>query len=112
MSIDHSDDIAYGLPVRMPESMEWWDFTEAEAPEGEVIPFWSESHANHDRKGALLVIGETFEHPEPGTPRFFGPYVASVEPYLTWDALLVAAAERLKVEVTGQPGYFFMSSEG
>lgn len=108
MSFYKSNNAAYGVPVELTENMPWWDFVEARPQGDKVATMWLGAV---DANDSYLVIRSTQETPEPGQPKFIGPYSAASEPYLTWDALLVAAAEELKLPITGQPAWLFVPDE-
>lgn len=108
MSIERSSNVAYGVRVEPPESMHYWDFVDEQYQVGVVIPT---REGRHDDGDAFLFIRETWKTPEPGEPVFIDPYQASEEPYLTWDALLVAKAEEMKVSIAGQPAWIFAPTE-
>lgn len=108
MSIHRSDNVAYGVQVELPKSMGYWDFTDEAYQVGPVVPA---REGRYDDGDPFLFIRETWENPDPGSPVFIGPYQASVEPYLTWDALLVAKAEEMKVSIVGQPAWIFAPTD-
>lgn len=108
MSFNKSNNVAYGVQVELTDNMPWWDFVEARPQEGKVVGM---REGAVDADDHFLVITGTWKTPEPGEPVFIGPYSAASEPYLTWDALLVAAAEELKLPITGQPAWLFVPDE-
>lgn len=106
MGAQASVDIAYGVTVDLESSgLSWWDLPE----QGEVIGMGVGPYG--DYKSQHLIISDTLESLEPGDVKFVAPYQAASEPYLTWDAMLVAAAEELKVGIVGQPGWIFALDE-
>lgn len=109
MGISHSDHVAYGVQVELPESLPWWDFTEARPQDGKVMTMGAGAYDDDDY---YLVIPDTWKSIEPGEPRRIAPYRASDEPYLSWDGLLVAAAEELKVPIRSEPAWLFLPDEG
>jgi hypothetical protein len=85
--------------------MPWWDFNEARAQDGKVTPF---SAGRYDDNDYFLVIKGHLKKVNPGDLTCIEPYSASDEPYISWDGLLVAAAEELKLSIVRQPGWLFM----
>lgn len=108
MGIYRSTNAAYGARVQLPESMKWWDFIDERFQGRDVLPT---REGRYDDGDFFLFVKETWKTPEPGEPVFIGPYQASAEPYLTWDGLLVAMAEEMKVSIIGQPAWIFAPSE-
>lgn len=100
--------VAYGVRVEPPEHWHYWDFTDEQHQVGAVHPA---REGRYDDGDCFLFVVETWKTPEPGQPEFIGPYQASEEPYLTWDALLVEKAEEMKVSIVGQPAWIFAPSE-
>lgn len=106
MGAQASTDIAYGVAIDIEASgLNRWDLPE----QGEVISMGVGPYG--DYKSQHLVIASTLESLEPGDVKFVQPYQAASDPYLTWDAMLVAAAEDLKVDIVGQPGWILALDE-
>lgn len=97
--------VAYGVQVELTEAMPWWDFNEVRPQDGRVVTF---SAGRYDDNDYFLVVQGHLKEVEPGDLTCIGPYAAPNEPYLSWDGLLVAAAEELKIPTVGQPGWLFM----
>jgi hypothetical protein len=101
-----SSNIAYGVAIDLESSaLEGWDLPE----QGEVISMGVGQYGGP--KDQFLIISDTFASLEPGEVKAVQPYQAASDPYLTWDAMLVAAAEDLKVPIVGQPGWVFALDE-
>lgn len=106
MAAQASFDIAYGVAIDLEASgLSWPDLPE----QGEVIRMGVGQYG--DYKNQHLIVTSTLKSLEPGDVRFVQPYQAASEPYLTWDAMLVAAAEELKVPIVGQPGWIVALDE-
>lgn len=106
MAAQTSSDIAYGVAIDLESSpVQWWDLPE----QGDVIAMGVGEYGGP--KQWFLVIADTLAGLEPGEARVLQPYLVTDEPYLTWDAMLVAAAEELKVPLTGLPGWIFAQDE-
>ena len=108
VGIDHSDYVAYGMQIELNEAMPWWDFNEIRPQGGKVMPMMA---GKYDGAHNFLAIRSTWKRIEPGDPRFIGPYRGSDEPYLTWDGLLVAAAEEMKLAIISQPAWIFAPND-
>ncbi|MFE0472727.1 hypothetical protein ACFW2V_14030 [Streptomyces sp. NPDC058947] len=106
MGAEISVDTAYGVAIDLEAtSLSWNDLPEA----GDVISIGVGCYGDHKRR--FLVISKTLKGLEPGGVAMVQPYQAASDPYLTWDAMLVAAAEDLKVPIVGQPGWLFALDE-
>lgn len=101
-----STSVAYGVAIDIEASaLEWWDLPE----QGEVIGMGVGPYG--DFKTQHLIISSTLKSLEPGDVETVQPYQAASDPYLTWDAMLVATAEKLKVPIAGEPGWLFTLDE-
>jgi hypothetical protein len=106
MGAQTSSDIAYGVAIDLESTtVKWWDLPE----QGDVVRMGVGQYGGH--KDPYLIISDTFASLESGEARVMQPYRAADEPYVTYDAMLVAAAEELKVPVTDQPGWIFAVDE-
>lgn len=106
MGAEISIDTAYGVAIDLEAtSLNWTDLPEA----GDVISIGVGCYGDYKRY--FLVISKTLKGLEPGGVAMVPPYLAASEPYLTWDAMLVATAEDLKVPIAGQPGWLFTLDE-
>lgn len=106
MGAQRSASVAYGAPIDVEApGFDWWDLPEA----GEVISVGFGEYGGPKRY--LLVVTSTLEDVTTGSARMVGPYQAASEPYLTWDAKIVATAEELGVPLTDQPGWVFLCDE-
>lgn len=106
MGADASTSVAYGVAIDIEAStLDGWDLPE----QGEVIGMGVGPYG--DFKSRHLVISSTLKNLEPGDVKTVQPYQAANDPYLTWDAMLVAAAEDLKVPIMGEPGWLFTLDE-
>jgi hypothetical protein len=98
--------IVYGVAIDIEASaLDWWDLPE----EGEVTGMGVGLYGGF--KNQHLIISSTLESLEPSDVKAVQPYQAASDPYLTWDAMLVATAEDLKVPIVGQPGWLFSFDE-
>lgn len=97
--------VAYGIQVELAEGAQRWEFSDARPQKGLVMPMQG---GGYDEDDFFLAIPETFKDLEPGEPVFVGPYQGSEDQYLTWDGLLVAAAEELKLPVMSRPAWIFV----
>jgi len=104
----HSSYATYGIPVELPGPLPWWDFFKAKPQGGRVLPMGAGAY---DDDQFYLVIPETWREVEPGNRVSIAPYLASEEPYLSWDGLLVAAAEELKLVIVDPPAWIFAPDE-
>jgi len=95
--------IAYGALVELTQEQKW-DWPETKPQDDRVVTFNAGEYDNNDY---YLVVQGTWKGLEPGDFRIIEPYSATAEPYLSWDALIVAAAEELKVPLASQPGWIF-----
>jgi hypothetical protein len=96
--------VAYGVPVTLAEGTFAWHFSE-DLPRGNAVTLLEAGR--YDEDDLFLVISGTCKQIQPGEPVFIGPYQGSEDQYLAWDGLLVAAAEKFKLSVTGQPAWIF-----
>ena len=106
MGAQMSVDVAYGVAIDLEASNVHWD----ELPnQGAVASLGVGQYGGP--KDYFLVISETWKSIESGERTIVQPYRAADEPYLTWDAMLVAKAEELKIPLVGQPGWVFAVDE-
>lgn len=108
MGAESSTDIAYGVAIDL-GALEWWEIGEAHLQDGKIFLLGVGRYGGPKRW--FLALTDTTESVESGDVKVIQPYRAADEPYLTWDALLVAAAEKLKVSLDGQPGWIFALDE-
>jgi hypothetical protein len=96
------------VQVELPESADWWAFIESKPQGGKVCVM---DVGKYDDNDCFLVVDATWKTVEPGEPKSVQPYLATMEPYMTWDALLVASAEELGVKIATPPGWIFALDE-
>jgi hypothetical protein len=108
VSIEQRGYIAYGVQVSPPDSMAPWEFAALKPPQAAVTPM---NAGAYDENDFFLVIRDTWKDVKPGNPMLVMPYTASDEPHITWDAMLVATAEELKLSPLCEPGWFFVIDE-
>lgn len=101
-----STSMAYGVAIDIEASaLDWWDLPEEEEVTGMGVGPYGDHKSQH------LIISSTLVTLEPGDVKAVQPYQAASDPYLTWDAMLVATAEGLKVPIVGEPGWLFALDE-
>lgn len=106
---DHSSYFAYGARVEPPpEAVPFWNLNDVRPQGGEVAVM---SAGAYDADDYYLVVSDTWEELKPGDAKIITPYSATDETQMAWDALIVAAAEELKIRLLGQPGYIFVADE-
>jgi hypothetical protein len=100
--------VAYGVLVDMPAHMDWEQFDGAKPSDNCVA---TARMGVYDEQDCYLVINETYREIVAGIPTRVAPYLATMEPYMSWDAAIVAAAEELKIRIVTQPSWMFVCDE-
>lgn len=108
MATDVVAHVAYGVQVERPDSVEYWEFAELKPADDRITPA---NMGIYDDNDFFLVVADTWKTVGPGEPMPVEPYMATMEPYMSWDAALVATAEELKVPMLTRPAWMFIADE-
>lgn len=118
MGIQHSCYVFYGVQIEKLDDETFWRIVDDQA-EKVTDKVRLVTAGRYDNDDFFLVVQthnlfDPIAAPEdlrPGIPFLVEPYSGTDEPYLEWDAELVAAAEILKAKTIRNPGWLFVPDE-